>query len=436
MSSGRIAVVGGGWTGLAAAVTLAGAGRAVTVFEGAPALGGRARRVELRQAVVDNGQHILLGAYEQTLALLRTVHGARPEGDLLERCRLHLEEPGVFRLRVPPLPAPWHALTALLAMRGPTRRERLATVAFARRLRRSRFRCSAQLSVAAVLADQPQKVVNALWGPLCLSTLNTPPKRASAQIFLNLLRRAFAARALACDLLLPRVDLSALFPDAAARYVAARGGEIRLGRRVAGLAVLADGIGLTNNGAEEHFAAALVAVGPHQLSGLLGEVSTVNRAASLAAAQVARFAYEPIVTAYLAYPRPLTLAPPMLKLDGHPAQWVFDRGRLGGLPGLAAAVISADAAAASLEHAELVRAIDAQLRRTIPDLPPPAWSQVIAEQRATFACTPGLERPAAGAIAPRLYLAGDYTDTELPATLEAAARSGVAAARRMLAARY
>ena len=108
----------------------------------------------------------------------------------------------------------------------------------------------------------------------------------------------------------------------------------------------------------------------------------------------------------------------MLKLDGRPAQWVFDRGQLGGAPGLVAAVISSDTPESRLDRASLVQAIDAQLRRAIPGLPAPEWSQVIAEQRATFACVPGLERPATGPVAPRLYLAGDYTDPELPATLE------------------
>jgi len=435
MSEGRIAVVGGGWAGLAAAVTLATAGRAVTVFEAAPVLGGRARRVELRQGVVDNGQHILLGAYQQTLALLRTVHGERAESELLERRRLHLEEPGVFRLRVRLLPAPWHAVTALLTMRGVPQTERLATVAFARRLWRARFRCPAQLSVAALLADQPPSLVRHLWEPLCLSALNTPPESASAQIFLNLLRRIFVARSRDSDLLLPRVDLGTLFPDTAARHIGARGGELRRGSKVARVAALADGIGLTSDGPPERFAAALLAVGPHQLPALLGELGGATGAAA-AAAQVSAFAYEPIVTAYLGYPRALALPQPMLKLDGRPAQWLFDRGQLGGPPGLAAAVISANAIEARRDHASLVAAIDAQLRRAYADLPPPDWSQVIAEQRATFACTPALARPTAGAIAPRLYLAGDYADAELPGTLEAATRSGVTAARQMLAARH
>jgi hydroxysqualene dehydroxylase len=433
MSEERVAIIGAGWTGLAAAVTLAAAGRAATIFESAPALGGRARRVELREGVVDNGQHILLGAYRQTLALLKTVHGARAESELFERRRLHFEQPGVFRLHAPPLPAPWHALAALLTMQGIRRPERLATVAFARRLWRTRFRCAAAITVAGLLADQPANVVARLWEPLCVSALNTPIEKASAQVFLNLLRQAFAGQARDSDLLLPRIDLGALFPDAAATFVSTRGGEVRRGTPVAAVQPLGDAVTVISQDANERFAAALIAVGPHQLAPLLGPL--VPEKAARAAAVVAGFAYEPIVTTYLAYARPLGVAQPMLKLDGHPAQWLFDRGQLGGAPGLAAAVISTDVPQARADQASLAQAIDAQLRRLIPGLPALAWSRVISEQRATFACAAGMERPATGQIAPRLYLAGDYTDPDLSATLEAATRSGVAAARQLLAAR-
>jgi hypothetical protein len=124
----------------------------------------------------------------------------------------------------------------------------------------------------------------------------------------------------------------------------------------------------------------------------------------------------------------------MLKLDGDPGQWVFDRGQLGGAPGLAAVVISTDVAAARIAHDALERAIDAQLRRFFPNLPPPTWSQTIAERRATYACIACLARPTPGALEKRLYLAGDYTDPDFPATLEAATRSGVTAAHQLLAA--
>src|ERR1022692_3395881 len=118
MIGGRVAVVGGGYAGVAAAVTLAAAGRAVTVFESASTLGGRARRVEAYSVAVDNGQHILLGAYAQTLALIRTVHGAGAEHELLDRRPLCLNEPGVFRLAAPLLPAPLNLAAALIFARG------------------------------------------------------------------------------------------------------------------------------------------------------------------------------------------------------------------------------------------------------------------------------------------------------------------------------
>ena len=147
----RIAVVGGGWAGMAAAVTLAAAGRSVCLFEAARVLGGRARRVDLAERKVDNGQHILLGAYAQTLSLLRTVHGGRAQHELFDRRRLHLEQPGVFRLKTAPLPAPWHLATALLTAHGLSRNERLSTLAFVRRLRRCGYRCAGQLTVSTLL---------------------------------------------------------------------------------------------------------------------------------------------------------------------------------------------------------------------------------------------------------------------------------------------
>jgi len=428
----RIAIVGGGWTGMAAAVTLAAAGRRVCMFEAARVLGGRARRVDLGERRVDNGQHILLGAYAQTLSLLRTVHGGRAEHELFDRRRLHLEQPGVFRLKTAPLPAPWHLATALLTAHGLARSERLSTVAFVRRLRRGRYRCAAQLTVSTLLADQPDAAVSLLWEPLCVAALNTPIEAASAQVFLNVLRVAFAAHARDSDVLIPRIDLTALFPTPAAAYVGTRAGEVRLGETVSRLTPLADGVRVETQAREERFSAALIAVGPHQLADLLAPQS--GHATSIALAQVAAFAYEPIRTIYLQYPRALRLPVPMLKLDGDPGQWLFDRGQLGGAAGLAAVVISTDVAAAHVEHGVLANAIDTQLRRLIADLPPPVWEQTIAERRATYACTAGLVRPAPGALQPHVYLAGDYTDAEFPATLEAATRSGVAAGRQLLAA--
>ena len=105
-----------------------------------------------------------------------------------------------------------------------------------------------------------------------------------------------------------------------------------------------------------------------------------------------------------------------------------------GTTGLASVVISTDTPGGKIPHDALAHAIDAQLHAIMPRLSAPLWTQVIAERRATYACTPGRAPPAAGMLLPHLYLAGDYTDPELPATLEAATRSGVIAARALLAA--
>lgn len=431
MTAQRIAIIGGGYSGFAAAVTLAHAGRNVVVFEAARTLGGRARRVEAYSVTVDNGQHLLLGAYAQTLALIRTVHGSGAEHELIDRRRLCLREAGVFRLSTPALPAPYHLAAALLLAQGWSWADRQATIAFVRDLRRERFRCDPALTVGAMIARQPMAVVRALWEPLCIAALNTPIAAASAAMFLNVLAASFAAHARDSDLLQPRVDLSSLFPDPAAAYVADRGGEIRKSATVNGLATRAGGVILRIGYSEERFDAAILAVGPHQLAHLLSGGECDPRAA-LALEQVAAFAYEPIVTAYLQYPESLHLDQPMQKLDGAPGQWVFDRGQLDGPTGLAAVVISTDIPSARIAHHALLQSIDAQLRRLQPSLQAPTWMQVIAERRATYACTAGLARPVAGMIAPRLSLAGDYTDSQFPATLEAATRSGVAAAQALL----
>jgi predicted NAD/FAD-dependent oxidoreductase len=160
-----------------------------------------------------------------------------------------------------------------------------------------------------------------------------------------------------------------------------------------------------------------------------------------ALADVARFAYEPIVTAYLGYDAPVGIKGGLLRLDDRPGHWLFDRRDIlqratpsadrPALAALVSVVISASGAHTALDHAALVAAIDAQLRRLAPGLPRHCWSQVIEEKRATYACVPALARPHFGRVAPRIYLAGDYTHPALPATLEAAVQSGLGAARAL-----
>ena len=139
--------------------------------------------------------------------------------------------------------------------------------------------------------------------------------------------------------------------------------------------------------------------------------------------------YEPIFSCYLRYPDPVRLPSPMLGLAGPICQWVFDRGRLSGQLGLLAVVISATGTHVEISQQELAGRIHAELKTALPGLPEPVWTKIIGEKRATFSCTPGLTRPSGETNVHGLSLAGDYTASDYPGTLEAAVRSGLFAAR-------
>ncbi|OIQ99165.1 15-cis-phytoene desaturase [mine drainage metagenome] len=427
----QVAVIGAGYAGMAAAVELAAAGIPADVFEASRVLGGRARALELDGITIDNGQHLLVGAYRETLRLIDRVH---PGGcnDLLLRLPLTLVTPGHLSLRAPPLPAPLHLAAALLFARGLTIADKRAALRLMRNLKRSRYRLGSDISVAELLAahHQPTDLCRLLWQPLCVAALNTPVDTASARVFVNVLRDSLGGLRAASDLLLPRVDLGTLFPAAAERFLLDRGGRVLRSTAIKRIAQQANGYRL--DGAGQQFGPyrqAIVAVAPQHLKALIAPLPGLDELRL----QVGSLAYEPIVTCYLAYPAGARLAAPML---GHPdglTQWLFDRGQLNGPAGLFAAVISAHGRHQELSNDELAAAIHAEISTLVPDLPSPLWSRVITEKRATFACTPDLVRPQTQTPLPGLLLAGDYVACDYPATLEAAVSSGVAAANSVIA---
>ena len=430
MKTSAVAVIGGGYAGMAAAAELAARGVPVTVFETSRVLGGRARAVETHGICLDNGQHILIGAYNATLRLMRMVD-ADPER-LLLRQPLTMEYPGELRVAAPRLPAPLHLAWALLGARGLDWREKLAAIRFMQNMKAARFRLPQDndITVTALLDAhrQPPRLREYLWDALCIAALNTPAETASAQIFLNVLRDSLAATREASDLLLPRVDLGALFPEPAAQYVSAQGGSILRGVAISrivhedgrfGLHEESSGYGQFNN-----FSHVICAVAPYHLTTLLGGLPGLEDLRQT----LAGFSYQPIVTCYLAYPAQVKLPEPMLGHAHGIMQWLFDRGQLGGPAGLLAAVISARGRHLELSHEALAARIHDEIASFIPNLPEPLWSKVITEKRATYSCTPGLPRPPTVTALPGLLLAGDYIAGDYPGTLESAVRSGSAAA--------
>ena len=429
-------MIGGGIAGLSAAVTLASQGIKVTLLDAAAQLGGRARSVaiEFNSQVhqLDNGQHIMLGAYRETLNLLQKI-GVNEKYAFL-RLPLNLETRAggqtVFKLAPPAwLPAPFIQLIGFLCCQGLTWHERISTIKLMLRLKKSNY----QLITDEPLADYLQKnaqtnnVVTLLWEPLCLAALNTPIHLASTKVFLNVLRDTFNKKT-DSDFLLPKLDLSQLFSQPIAHYLKQHNATILHNKRVKNITQNTNGYSISTK--EESFEAShvIIAMSPVRLRNVIGDLPKLKDIAE----QTDSYSYQPITTIYLQYQPNATLSAPMLGLAGGLSQWVFDRGALCGQNGLMAVIISAEGKHQEITQEALALEVAQELKAAFPQLDKPLWHKVIAEKRATFSCNVNLPRPANSTLYPNLFIAGDYTYADYPATIEGAVRSGVSAANLII----
>ncbi len=421
----RVAVIGGGWAGLAAAVEACHRGHSVTLYEMAPQLGGRARAVDFDGLWLDNGQHILIGAYVQTLSLMRTV-GVDIDAAFV-RTPLRVTYPDGAGLQLQEGSPIWAFARAVATYPGWRWSEKLAMVLAATRWALRGFRCDPSITVGQLTAHLPQAVRDELLDPLCIAALNTPSPQASAAVFLRVLKDALFSGPGSADLLMPRHSLSTLWPEPAARWLKAQGSDVRLTHRVNTLERSAQGWQVDNDA----FDAVILASTAVEAARLTASISP---AWSL---QARALHYEPIVTVY-AHSSGARLPQAMMALhsDEHsPAQFVFDLGALCGPErnGMLAFVISGaaswvDQGLAATEAATLQQgrtALAAYLKHPLEAL------RSTTEKRATFLCTPGLQRPPA-AIDRQLWAAGDFVDGPYPATLEGAVRSGCTAASSII----
>ncbi len=437
MAPQKVAVIGAGWAGMAAAIAHRQAGRQVAVFEAARSVGGRARAVpgvlpDGTAATLDNGQHILIGAYTESLRLMRLV-GVDPASTLL-RLPLTLQFPDGQGLQLPDLPPPLDALLGIVRAKGWGWQDKVALLRTATAWQLRGFRCAPHTSVADLCAPLTPRLMAEFIDPLCVSALNTPAREASGQVFLRVLQDSLFSGRGGSNLLLPRTDLGALFPEAAARWLLQQGSQVVTGQRIQRLVPLPSGrwqfagTGGAAQGSEatDAFDHITLACPSWEAARLVeGLASTAGLAAAARwSATASALRFEAITTVY-AHASGARLPLPMLALRNtaeHPAQFVFDRGQLDGQQGLLAFVVSASDGDRTLIEQQVLQQAAAQLG--LPGLRP---VQTVVEKRATFACTPGLQRPAMQVL-PGLTACGDYVDGPYPATLEGAVLSGTAVA--------
>jgi squalene-associated FAD-dependent desaturase len=435
----KIAIIGAGWAGLAAAVEATSAGHQVTVFEASHSLGGRARAVaehlpDGTPVTLDNGQHILIGAYTETLRLMQKV-GIETH-QTLRRLPLTLLFTDGRGLQFPDWPTPLDALAGIITARGWSLADKWSLLCLASRWQWQGFKCENRSTVGQLCQSLTPRVLAELIEPLCVSALNKPASQASAAVFLRVLKDALFGTKGGSRLLLPKVDLSELFPNAAARWLERHGSVLTLGARVD--SVVRPGSQWQVGG--EYFDTVLLATSAAQAINLL-ERSCEQLPASTASAmrawvRVSRcLQFDAICTVY-AFAPGAALPHPMLALRSSmsagaaaPAQFVFDRGQLGGPAGLLAFVVSASQGERATLQAQVLAQAKEQLGLTLHAV------QTILEKRATFSCTPALQRPA-GVITTGLLACGDYVEGPYPATLEGAVRSAVAAVRATAAQGY
>lgn len=431
----KVAIVGAGWAGMAAAVELTRTGHVAIVFEASRTLGGRARALsgtlpDGTDISLDNGQHILIGAYTETLRLMQQV-GVDPKAALF-RLPLALQFPDGAGLRFPDLPTPLDAFAGILGAPGWSLRDKLGLLRAAVGWQLARFQCDASLSVAALCARLSPRVLHELIEPLCVSALNTPADRASATVFLRVMKDALFGVQGGSQLLLPRLDLSALFPTAAANWLMQHGSAVHLGVRVQQLQPQGQGPDTHWLVDGQSFEAVILAASASESARALA--ATAQDAPESIAIQLrpwvqaaSNLPFEAITTVYAWGPQASLHAPMLALRSGDacaPAQFVFDRGQLGGPAGLLAFVVSASTGDRDALQAQVLQQARAQLGLELQAV------QTVVEKRATFACTPGLNRPAMQ-IAPGLLACGDYVAGPYPATLEGAVRSGQSAARAL-----
>jgi squalene-associated FAD-dependent desaturase len=443
-------VIGSGFAGCSAAVRLAQAGKRVVLVEEAPRLGGRASSFLDRDTGerVDNGQHALFGCYTATYDFLARV-GAAQLAPLQKTLMLSMARHGrLSTLSCPQLPAPWHLFAGLMKWNAVSLKDRTSALRLGSVLRRiaksGAARAAAQVRPTITVTEwlrtqgQSQALCDWLWRPLAIAALNQSPDVAAAAPFVRVLGELFAPDPKAAAIGLPSVPLDDLYAEPTRRFLESSRGQVLVKTR-ATVTLEASGAVAGVRAGDQTISAPVVvsAVSWRSFARIWEDVPPTSLVA--VAADAAAMADSPIVTVNLwCEPQSVSRLPaPFVGFVDGPMHWVFDKSRIFSETSGHLSIVSSGAdAILRLGNAELTALAADQLRREIPAMRglQVRRSVVVREPRATFSLAPnGPPRPGSRTRLRGFFLAGDWTDTGLPGTIEGAVRSGYAAADAVLA---
>jgi squalene-associated FAD-dependent desaturase len=439
-----VLIIGGGFAGLAAAVDLAEAGRRVLLLERRAFLGGRAYSFtdQTTGDTIDNGQHLMMGCYHHTLSFLDKIGASHklkfqssPRVDFLH------EREGHASFECPSAPAPLHLLAGLARLQTIGWQDRLKALRVGMalgRLNGHRARL-ADLTVREWLDElgQTPRMQQRFWNLVALATLNEQPERASADMFARVLDQAFMHTKRDSAMVLSRVGLSELYPADARAFIASRGGEVRLNASVERIDFERNrAVGVTLRSGERIAADAIISAVPYFMLKTMLAPELIARTESFRA--IPQFKSAPIVSINLWYDEPVTDLEFTGLLDSR-IEWVFNKNAIVGERDQRqhlALVISGAHETAPLPKEELIEIAVAEMRRFCPAArrQQPVHSFVVREYDATLSHAPGTARlrPSQQTPFENFFLAGDWTDTGLPATIESAVWSGQQCARLII----
>lgn len=434
---GRAVVVGGGLAGITAALTLAERGWKVTLTEARPRLGGRATSYQRAGLTVDNGQHVFLRCCTAYRGLLERI-GAGPESGLTvlqDRLDIPLrsaQDGTEGRLRRTGAPAPLHLAGSLAGYKllAPRERMRLGGTALGLRMTDPQDPKADERGFGEFLRKHKQspKAVDRLWSVISTATLNIDPENASLALAAKVFRTGLLEHADGADLGYAAVPLGRIHDTMARAALAAAGVEVRTAVKASALEAGPRVTVVDRSGTPEHIDCdALVLAVPHDVAAVLLPAPHPTAFAQLG--------HSPILNVHLRYAAPVLDRPFLAGVDS-PAQWIFDRtaaSGLGGEPGRYLAVtVSAADEYIDMPSATLGRMFESELARLLPAARDTPVEEVFItrERRATFrqARATARLRPGAGTAVPGVYLAGAWTATGWPDTMESAVRSGINAA--------